>query len=144
MPLWRLYYHIVWATKQREPLLEGDRERSLLELIEAKAVELGATVHALKCVPDHVHVVVSIPPRIAIAEFVRQIKGVSSALYNKAHRNGTLLYWQEQYSVFSFDGKSLGAHVRYVLDQKEHHRQGTTVRALERLPETALDVDQAI
>ena len=132
MPYWKLLYHIVWSTKERLPLLTRSAESQVYGFIRGKAVGLGATVFALGGTEDHVHVVAAIPPRIAVARFIGQIKGVASARYNKAHPESPI-YWQAEYGAFSFDVKRLPNYVSYVERQKEHHTQRTTIPLLERI-----------
>ena len=132
MPYWQLFYHIVWATKNREPLLTSDVEPTVHELLRTKAVGLGATVFALNGMADHVHMVATLPPKIAIATFIGQVKGASLAKLNKAASLPYAFSWQDEYSVFSLDRKRLPHHIAYVERQKEHHTKGTTIPALER------------
>ncbi len=131
MPYCQLYYHLVWTTKERQSLLAGDREPVVFDFLRAKAIGLGGFVYALNGTEDHVHLVVSIPPRLAVAEFIGQVKGVASARFNKL-RSHPLLYWQEQYGAFTFDGKRLPNVIDYVNRQKEHHAARTLIAVLER------------
>ena len=62
MSLWRLYYHLVWATKERQPLINPETEAALYPYIISKADTLRCIVHAIGGVEDHIHLVVSIPP----------------------------------------------------------------------------------
>ena len=67
MPYWQTFYHIVWATKNREPLITPDVEAMIYGLIRSKAIGLGGTVFALNGMSEHVHLVASIPPAIAVS-----------------------------------------------------------------------------
>ena len=132
MALWRLYYHLVWATKEREPLINSDREVELYPYIIAKADALGCIVHAIGGVEDHIHLVVSIPPTLAIADFVKRIKGSSAHFLNQALSASLDKFgWQEGYGVFSLGGKQLEQAVDYVKNQKAHHSNGTAIASLE-------------
>jgi putative transposase len=131
MPYWQLFYHVVWATKNRELLLTPVTEPIIHDFLRAKAIGLGATVFALDGTEDHVHVVAAIPPGIAVAKFIGQIKAVASTRHNKMHPD-TPFFWQGEYGVFSFDGKRLPNYIAYVQRQKEHHAQNTTIPVLER------------
>jgi putative transposase len=133
VPYWQLFYHIVWATKKRMPLLTPDVEPVIHGFLRSKAIGLGATVFALNGVADHVHMVVSIPPKIAVAKFIGQIKAVASTRFNKSGLSTTPFFWQEEYGAFSFDGKRLPNYIAYVERQREHHAQGTTIPILERI-----------
>lgn len=68
MPYWRLFYHFVWGTKNREPLIALEWENSLHNVIAAKATALGGLVHAVRGIEDHVHLVVSVPPKIVSSQ----------------------------------------------------------------------------
>jgi REP element-mobilizing transposase RayT len=131
VPYCQLYYHIVWATRGREPLLTIDREPLVFGFVRAKAIGLGGVVYALNGTDDHVHLVASIPPRIAVADFIGQVKGVASARFNKTMSQPPL-YWQAEYGAFTFDGKRLANVVAYVERQKEHHVARTLIPVLER------------
>lgn len=131
MPYCQLFYHLVWATKNREPLLTSGVEPVILGFLRSKAIGLGGVLFALNCVLDHVHMVVAIPPAIAVAKFVGQVKAVASTRFNKAGL-GSEFFWQEEYGAFSFDSKRLPNYIAYVERQKEHHAQGTTIPILER------------
>jgi putative transposase len=133
MPYWQLFYHIVWATKKRTPLLTPDVEPIIYGFLRSKAIGLGATVFALNGVADHVHIVVAIPPKIAVAKFIGQVKAVASTKFNKSGLSTTPFFWQEEYGAFSFDGKRLPNYITYVERQKEHHAQGTIIPILERI-----------
>ena len=132
MPYWQLFYHIVWATKNRELLLTPKVEPIIHGYLRTKAVGLGAKVFALNGWSDHVHLVASIPPSIAIAKFIGQVKAVAATKFNKSGHPEAPLYWQRSYGAFSFDKKRLPNYVQYVNTQKEHHRQGTIIYTLER------------
>jgi putative transposase len=133
MPYWQLFYHIVWATKNREPLLTAESESTVYGFLRTKAIGLGATVFALNGLPDHVHLVAAIPPKIAVAKFIGQIKAVAATKFNKLSVSQTPLFWQDEYGVFSFDRKRLPNYVNYVERQKEHHAEARIIPILERL-----------
>jgi putative transposase len=138
MPYWQLFYHIVWSTKDRLPLLTPDIEPIIFNLLRIKAIDLDATVFALNGVLDHVHMVVAIPPKIAVAKFIGQIKAVASAKFNKSGISAVAFFWQEEYGVFSFDSKRLPNYIAYVEHQKEHHAQDTLIPILERTGDMAV------
>jgi putative transposase len=133
MPYWRLFYHFVWGTKNREPLIAPEWENSLHNAIAAKAADLGAFVHAVGGIEDHAHLVVSVPPKIALSTFIGQVKGNSSHFVN--HELDVSIYfgWQAEYGVVSFGGKMLDMVVRYAKNQRKHHTDGTTVTMLEQV-----------
>jgi len=133
MPFYQLFYHFVWATKERQPLLTPEIEPKIHDFLRAKAIGLGATVFALDGTVNHVHLVVSVPPKISIAKFVGQIKAVASTKFNKSGQSQTPFFWQDEYGAFSFDGKRLSNYIAYVEHQKRHHANHSTIPILERV-----------
>ena len=132
MPYCQLFYHLVWSTKNRHHLLTPDVEPVIHNFLRSKAIGLGATVFALNGTEDHVHLVVSIPPKIAVSRFIGQIKAVASTKFNKSRSDLPPFCWQEEYGAFSFDAKRLPNYIAYVERQKEHHACGTIIPVLER------------
>lgn len=132
MPFWKLFYHIVWSTKVRLPFLTPENEPVIFEHIRHKARTLKAHVFALNGWVDHVHLAVSIPPRLSVAQFVGQVKGVSATLFNKSHPEAPVV-WQDQYGVFSTDEKRLPFIVTYIERQKQHHAGQSLIPILERV-----------
>lgn len=74
MPFWKLYYHFIWGTKNRFPLIDANLESELHRVIAAKAKDLGGFVHAIGGTRDHIHLAVSIPPKVALAKFIGDVK----------------------------------------------------------------------
>ena len=134
MSLWRIYYHIIWTTKQRQPLISPDKEPEIYNYIIGKSDFLNCIIHAIGGLEDHIHIVISIPPTMAISEYVKKIKGSSS--YHINHNTPVTsdkFSWQEGYGVFSLGSKQLEKAVIYVKNQKIHHSQGTTNSHLEKV-----------
>jgi hypothetical protein len=74
MGFWRLHYHLVWGTYGREPLMDPARETLIHQTVYGKAKELGVLIHAVGGIEDHIHMVVSIPPRLSVAECVGKLR----------------------------------------------------------------------
>jgi len=134
LPYWQLFYHAIWSTRYREPMISLDVEPVLHGLLRGKAVGLGAEVFALNGMEDHVHLVVSIPPKLAVADFIGKVKGSASARINKTGLLNRPFFWQEEYAVLSFDRKRLPRYVTYVQNQKTHHARAELIPILERTP----------
>lgn len=131
---WRLHYHLIWATYERLPLLEVAAERVLHRVLREKCHSLGIILHAVGNVEDHVHVVVSIPPKIAVAEAVKHFKGTSSRAIGETRPEA--FRWQEGYGAISIGERSLDRVIRYALNQKQHHAASTTLALFEQISET--------
>lgn len=138
MTFWRCYYHIVWTVKHREPLITAQAEAVIFESIRAKSTELKSPILALNGVEDHLHVALNIPPKLAVAEWVRRVKGASSHTVNTRiyPDTDTHFRWQEGYGVLTFGVKNLAIVVDYINRQKEHHASGQVEAYLETTDES--------
>lgn len=135
MTYWRLHYHLIWGTFERQPILTGEKEKIFYGVLYNKAEELGVIIHAAGNVDDHAHVVCSIPPRLAVAETVRQLKGASSFAINNLQDGVEKFQWQSGYGALSVSERNLEQVMAYAANQKEHHRDGRIVTVYERIDE---------
>ena len=133
MPCWRLFYHAVWGTKNRLALIDPAWEKDLHGYIWGKATALECLPHAIGGMHDHIHVAISIPPKLAVATLIGQLKGASSHHVNKTYTDGSFL-WQAEYGVFTFSQNSFPRVVHYINNQKKHHADDTLNMALENIP----------
>ena len=129
MPYWRLHYHLVWATRDRRPLLGDSEEQLITAVVQRKARLLRIRVHAIGSTADHIHLAVSLPPTLNPADCVRHLKGASSRAINAGLHP---FAWQSEYGALTLGERALPAVVDYVLRQKEHHTRLSTIPALER------------
>ena len=132
MSYYKLFYHFVWATKHREPLIMPEFEAQLYSAIAAKVKEMGGIVHAIGGMEEHLHLAASVPPKLALATFIGEVKGNSSHFVNHVIVPEFKLYWQDEYGVLSFSEKNLTVIVRYIKNQKKHHADGSIQDRLER------------
>jgi putative transposase len=132
MAFWKLYYHIVWGTKNGRPFIIPVVEQHLYPNLVQRAAEMGAFVFAINGWLNHVHLVVSIPPKLAIALFVKDLKGASSHFINDRCWLDEQFNWQRGYGVLSMGETQRPFAEAYVLNQKQHHEQQTTNSWLER------------
>ena len=133
MPYWRLFYHIVWTTEDRYSWITANIEDFAYRVLTSNCEEKGGQVFAINGMPDHIHVVVSIPPSISVASFVRDIKEASSSAI--CTEFDMPFAWQQGYGVFSVSERTLKGAIEYVLRQKEYHRKGIINARLERIAE---------
>jgi len=132
MPFCELYCHLIWRTRSSEPLIVPRIEAQVHGFLWKKALGMGAKVFAIDGIVDHVHMVASLRPTMAVSDFVGAVKGYSSYQVNHEGLADGRFKWQEEYGAFSFDRKRLPYVIAYVEGQKQHHAQATTIRILER------------
>ena len=127
---YQLYYHLVWTTKKRLPLITREIETTLKEYIPGKAAEYGGQQIELNMVEDHLHWLGSIPPKISIAKFIHDLKGSSSYYINIA-KGEKLFYWQSGYGVVSLSKKGVPFVRDYIKNQKLRHTRYDVLDVLE-------------
>lgn len=118
---WRCKYHVVFAPKYRRQVIyrtiKADVGRILRDLCERKGVE----IFAAECYPDHIHMLVSIPPHMSVSQFMGYLKSKSSLMIFDRHANlkykyGNRHFWCREYYVDTV-GKYEGAIQEYINNQ---------------------------
>jgi putative transposase len=122
-----LYLHLVWTTWDRLPLIELAAEARLHREIECEAINLRCTVLALNGTADHVHIVLTLPATVAVADLTKQLKGVSSHFVNEVLGSSMPFKWQGGYGALSISRWDVDRIVAYVQNQKRHHADGTVL-----------------
>src|SRR5437868_3937962 len=89
-----VYVHFVWSTWDREPFITPAIERNLHRSVEAICRENGCEVLAIGGLEDHMHILVSMPSTITIADLMRRAKGGSSKYANEALVPRDTFRWQ--------------------------------------------------
>jgi len=135
MTYWRLHYHLIWATYDRQACITPEREKVLYGILYSKSKELDLKIHAAGNVEDHMHIVLSIPPKICVADCVRHLKGASAYAINHMNGSDSKFEWQAGYGALSIGERSLDAVMAYAAKQKQHHRDHKLIAVYERIEE---------
>jgi len=117
-----VYLHLVFSTKVRRPFVRDPVTRTALHAY------LGGISKTLNCPPiivggteDHVHVLARFGRTITQAEWVKELKRVSSGWLKKQGRAYRDFQWQAGYAAFSVSRSSLDRVRNYIADQETHH-----------------------
>jgi REP element-mobilizing transposase RayT len=126
-------YHIVFSTKQRTQLIPAATQPRLWNYLAGIALNHHMRTLAVGGTENHVHILLTLPPELAIADAVRTLKSNSSRFMRQRSR---LFAWQEGYGAFSVSPTHVAAVKRYIAHQAEHHSRrsfedefGTMLRA---------------
>ncbi|RKQ88520.1 IS200/IS605 family transposase [Brockia lithotrophica] len=121
--VYNINYHFVWSTKYRRKVLLPPVDASLKEAIIALCAEHGYELLALEVMPDHVHVFLSAPPKVAPAVIAKVLKGSTARMLFKKHPElkkelwgGHL--WNPSYYVGTAGQVSSEVIKRYIKAQK--------------------------
>lgn len=132
MSYWRLHYHAVWACKNHLGLITPELQPQLYQYILSKGCQFNAIIHAVGGIEDHLHVVFSLAPKYAIADFIGGLKGSSSHWVSHVLKHPEPFDWQRGYGVVSFGDRHFRQVVFYVRNQKEHHQKQTINHLMEK------------
>ncbi len=124
--------HLTWHTKASYPALTDTIENRVHHYLQHRVMEAqGVIFHAIGGTENHIHLALSVPPTLLISDWIGKLKGASSHYVNHEIANRKALEWQTGYGVVSFGTKDLEWVVRYIQNQKEHHRKGSIYERLE-------------
>ncbi|MBZ0283665.1 MAG: IS200/IS605 family transposase [Anaerolineae bacterium] len=136
MPFWKCFYHAVWATANREPIITSAVETIIIATIQHKSHDLNCRIWAINSIADHIHIAVSIPPKLSPAEWIRNVKGLSTHEVNGTFPDlPSAFKWQTAYGLLTFGEKALPFVTAYIQNQKQHHAEGRIQPYLEQTDE---------
>ncbi|HLO40575.1 MAG TPA: IS200/IS605 family transposase [Phycisphaerales bacterium] len=116
------YYHIVFATKNREPWLTPSLEQRLYPFLGGISRDLECAALAINGWLDHVHLLVRYPANLSHADMARHLKGRSSKWIHDELDDLQSFAWQEGYGGFTVSASMLDRVKHYIDRQKEHHQ----------------------
>ncbi len=117
-----LLYHIVFSTKDRQPLIAADYQERLYEYIGGTIRGLGGTALAINGTEDHVHVLAKLRPDKALSDVLRDLKANASGWMHDVFPALHDFSWQRGYGAFTLSQSNLSAVQSYIARQKEHHQ----------------------
>jgi putative transposase len=117
------YYHCVFSTKERRPQITASLQERLWPFLGGIARQNNMRAIEIGGVPDHVHMLISLPPTIPIAKAMQLIKGGSSKWVHETFPEQRLFGWQVKYGAFSVSVSQIDKIVSYIKSQPEHHRR---------------------
>jgi len=117
----QIYLHVVFAVEGRQRLTAPEHNDELQKYIAGIISGQNQKMIAINNMPDHLHLLVGIKPDIALSDLVRNIKAGSSKFINEKHWVMGRFSWQEGFGAFSYSRSQLGAVIRYIENQQQHH-----------------------
>jgi REP element-mobilizing transposase RayT len=117
------YFHCVFSTKERRPLITPSLQERLWPFLGGIARENKMRALMIGGVADHVHLLLSLPATMSIAKAMQLIKGGSSKWIHETFPEQRLFAWQEKYGAFSVSVAQLDSVIAYISKQPEHHRR---------------------
>lgn len=116
-----LIYHIVFSTQDRLPIIANEGKAELHAYLSELAKEKGGRILVVNSVPDHVHMLVVLPPDLSVSDLMKFVKANSSRWMKK--RFGKPFAWQKGFGVFTVSRSGLDNAAQYIRNQEIHHQK---------------------
>lgn len=129
---WNCKYHVVFAPKYRRQVFYGEKKRAIGEILRKLCEWKGVNIIEAECCPDHIHMLIEIPPKMSVASFMGYLKGKSSLMIYEQF--GELKYkyrnrefWCRGYYVDTAgkNAKAIAEYIKHQLDEDKIQDQIT-------------------
>src|ERR1043165_8746591 len=118
-----IVYHVVFSTKERQPVLIHNRRADLFRYITGIIRNRGGHVYRINGVEDHLHILTSLHPTVCLADMTRDIKTGSARWIKEEAVFCNFSNWHEGYAAFTCSVREIRRLVDYIKAQQEHHRK---------------------
>jgi putative transposase len=111
------FIHCIFSTKDRRPLIPADRMSGLYSYFAGIAQGEGFSLIAAGGAANHIHLLITLPPKVPLTTALQKLKGSSSRWM------GSEFSWQEGYGAFSVSPSQVPVVKKYIGKQEAHHRK---------------------
>jgi putative transposase len=115
-----LWVHLIWSTKNREPILISSLKHEVYKVINQIATDHEIYIDCINGVEDHVHLLVRMRTDQSVADIVKTIKGNSWEYFKNDPEK--YVTWQDGFAAFSVSPNELKRVRNYIYNQEKHHR----------------------
>ena len=119
----RLHIHLVFSTKNREPLITDPVRDSLHAYMATVLQNLGCTPVLINSVEDHAHLLFDLSRTVSISQVVEDVKKASSKWIKTQGAAFAAFAWQSGYGAFAVSESNVETVHEYIANQREHHRK---------------------
>jgi putative transposase len=119
----QLYIQVVFNVQGRQHFIAEEFRERLQQYITGIVQHKGQKLLAIYCMPDHIHMLVSIKPDIAVSDLVRDVKANSGSFIKS--NLGNTFNWQKGFGAFSYAKSQLNDVAMYISNQPQHHQKRT-------------------
>lgn len=121
----QIYIHTVFTVQYRNCLIRHNWEDELYKYITGIVRNNGHKLLAINGMPDHVHIFTNMKPQQSVSNLMQKIKASSSKWINEKGFIRIKFNWQSGYGAFSYSMSDISNVIKYINNQKEHHRLKT-------------------
>ena len=121
----RLHAHLIFSTKNRQPLVHDSVRDALHSYMAVVLQDLQCPASIINSVEDHIHVLFLLSRTHAVSDVVEKLKTASSKWMKRQGQPFSAFSWQTGYGIFSVSESQKETVERYIARQAEHHRKTT-------------------
>lgn len=121
----QLYYQIVFAVKGRRNFIQEPFREELQKYMSGIIANNDQKLYAIYCMPDHTHIFLSMRPTMCVSDITGKVKASSSNFLKNQNLVSRSFAWQDGFGAFTYSKSQADKVVKYVLNQKEHHKKKT-------------------
>lgn len=119
----QIYIQVVFAVKSRDSLIHSSWEEELYKYISGIVRNKEQKMLAINGMADHIHFLIGMKPSCCLSDLVREIKKSSNDFIKEKGFSKFKFQWQEGYGAFSYSHSNLDNVIKYIMNQKEHHKK---------------------
>ena len=123
MAFTQIFYHIVFSTKERMPVLVPERRDDLFRYIWGVIKNNKSHLYRINGVEDHVHIFTSLHPTVCLAELIKDLKVASNEWIKEQKAFPGFTNWQDSYGAFTHANYDKDHIIEYIKNQQEHHKK---------------------
>jgi REP element-mobilizing transposase RayT len=139
----QILYQIVFSTKGRENVLLRENRERLYKYIWGVLKNKKCHLYRIGGIENHIHIVTSLHPSIALADLIKEIKVASSGMIKEEKLFPLFRSWQIGYGAFTYSIDAKNNLIEYVKNQESHHKKESFVEEYKRLlKEVDIDFDE--
>lgn len=121
----QIYIQVVFAVQNREIMIHSSWEEELYKYITGIVRNKEQKMLAINGMPDHIHFFIGMKPSCCLSDLVREVKKSSNDFIKERKFSKFKFSWQEGYGAFSYSHSQIDSVIKYILNQKEHHKKQT-------------------
>lgn len=118
----QIYIQVVFAVQNRKSLIGRDWEEQLYKYITGVVQNKGQKMLAINGTSNHLHILIGMKPSCCLSDLVREIKKSSNIFIKEKKFTAFKFDWQVGFGAFSYSHSQLSNVIRYIENQKEHHK----------------------
>jgi REP element-mobilizing transposase RayT len=119
----QLLYHVIIRTKGSAPALSPEHSEELYRYIWGIIKNKNSVLYRINGMQEHVHILLSLHPSIALSEFMRDMKAETSKMLKRTAGFEKFTSWSEGYAALSYSMKDKDMIINYIKIQQEHHKK---------------------